>query len=150
HIPALKKLEGVELAALCDRDQEKALRVAQRFGVPLATNNFEDILGDDSIDWVDVCTPNYLHAPITIAALESGKHVLVERPIARNAAEAEKMVRVAEKAGRVLMCALSHRFREDTKILKRFVDRGELGDVFYTKTGWLRQRTEWRNEEWRA
>ena len=150
HIPALKKLEGVELVALCDRDQEKALRVAQRFGVPTATSNFEEILADPDIDLVDICTPNYLHAPLTIAALESGKHVLVERPIARNASEAEKMVRAAEKADLILMCALNHRFREDTKILKRFVDRGELGDVFYTKTGWLRQRTEWRNEEWRS
>jgi predicted dehydrogenase len=149
HIPAWKKLEGVELVALCDRDIEKATRVAQRFGVPLATSNFEDILGDPEIDLVDVCTPNFLHAPLTVAALESGKHVLVERPIARTAAEAEKMVRAAEKAERHLACALSHRFREDTKILKRFVDRGELGDVFYSKTGWLRQRTDWRTEEWR-
>src|SRR5206468_5110443 len=71
-------------------------------------------------------------------------------PIARNAAEAEKMVRAAEKSGRALMCALNHRFREDTRILKRFVDRGELGDVFYTKTGWLRQRTDWLKDEWRS
>ena len=149
HIPAWKKLEGVELVALCDRDHEKAQRVAQRFGVPLATSNFEDILADPEIDLVDVCTPNYLHAPLTIAALESGKHVLVERPIARNAAETEKMVKAADKADRLLVCALAHRFREDTKILKKFVDRGELGDVFYTKTGWLRQRTDWRTEEWR-
>ncbi len=149
HIPAWKKLENVELVALCDRDLEKATRVAQRFGIPLATSNFEDILGDPEIDLVDVCTPNFLHAPLTIAALESGKHVLVERPIARTAAEAEKMVKAAEKADRHLACALSHRFREDTKILKRFVDRGELGEVFYSKTGWLRQRTDWRTEEWR-
>jgi predicted dehydrogenase len=149
HIPAWKKLEHVELVALCDRDLEKATRVAQRFGIPTATSNFEDILGDPEIDLVDVCTPNFLHAPLTIAALESGKHVLVERPIARTAAEAEKMVKAAEKADRHLACALSHRFREDTKILKRFVDRGELGDVFYSKTGWLRQRTDWRTEEWR-
>jgi predicted dehydrogenase len=149
HIPAWKKLEGVELVALCDRDIEKATRVAQRFGVPVATSNFEDVLADPEIDLVDVCTPNFLHAPLAVAALESGKHVLVERPIARTAAEAEKMVRAAEKAGRHLACALSHRFREDTKILKRFVDRGELGDVFYSKTGWLRQRTDWRTEEWR-
>ena len=83
HIPAWKKLENVELVALCDRDIEKATRVAQRFGVPHATSNFEDVLGDSEIDLVDVCTPNFLHAPLTIAALESGKHVLVERPIAR-------------------------------------------------------------------
>jgi predicted dehydrogenase len=149
HIPAWKKLEDVELVALCDRDLEKAQRVAQRFGVPAATTDFDTLLADPDIDLVDVCTPNYLHAPLAIAALQSGKHVLVERPIARNAAEAEKMVKAADKAGCLLACALAHRFREDTRILKKFVDRGELGDVFYAKAGWLRQRTDWRTEEWR-
>ncbi len=149
HIPAWKKLEGVELVALCDRDLEKATRVAQRFSVPRAVESLDELLADEEIDLIDVCTPNFLHAPLAIAALESGKHVLVERPIARNAAETEKMVKAADKAGRLLECALAHRFREDTKILKKFVDRGELGDVFYTKTGWLRQRTDWRTEEWR-
>ncbi len=136
HIPAWKKLEGVDLVALCDRDIEKAQRVAQRFGVPTATTDFDTILADPEIDIVDICTPNFLHAPLSIAALESGKHVLVERPIARNAAEAEKMVKAAEKAECLLACALAHRFRE-------------LGDVFYAKSGWLRQRTDWRTEEWR-
>ena len=149
HIPAWKKLEGVELVTLVDRDQEKAQRVAQRFGVPNATTAIDEVLEDPEIDMVDICTPNFLHAPLAIAALESGKHVLVERPIARNAAETEKMVKAADKADRLLVCALAHRFREDTKILKKFVDRGELGEVFYTKTGWLRQRTDWRTEEWR-
>jgi predicted dehydrogenase len=149
HIPAWKKLENVELVALCDRDLEKAQRVAQRFGVARATTEYDEILADPEIDVVDVCTPNFLHAPLAIAALESGKHVLVERPIARNASEAEKMVKAADKADRLLACALAHRFREDTRILKKFVDRGELGDVFYAKAGWLRQRTDWRTEEWR-
>ncbi len=149
HIPAWKKLESVELVTLVDRDQEKAQRVAQRFGIPNATTQIDDVLEDPEIDMVDICTPNFLHAPLAIAALESGKHVLVERPIARNAAETEKMVKAADKADKMLVCALAHRFREDTKILKKFVDRGELGEVFYTKTGWLRQRTDWRTEEWR-
>ena len=149
HIPAWKKLEGVELVTLVDRDQDKAQRVAQRYGVPNATTQIDEVLEDPEIDMVDICTPNFLHAPLAIAALESGKHVLVERPIARNAAETEKMVKAADKADRLLVCALAHRFREDTKILKKFVDRGELGEVFYTKTGWLRQRTDWRTEEWR-
>ena len=149
HIPAWKKLEGVELVTLVDRDQEKAQRVAQRFGIPNATTAIDEVLEDPEIDMIDICTPNFLHAPLAIAALESGKHVLVERPIARNAAETEKMVKAADKADRLLVCALAHRFREDTKILKKYVDRGELGEVFYTKTGWLRQRTDWRTEEWR-
>jgi predicted dehydrogenase len=149
HIPAIKRMEGVELAVLVDRDEEKAGRVAQRFGVPRVLESVDDLLRDEEVDAVVVCTPNYLHSPMAIAALEAGKDVLCERPLARNAAEAEKMVQAAKKAGRTLMCALSHRFRADTQILKKFVDGRELGRVFYTKAGWLRQRAGWASREWR-
>ena len=149
HIPALKKSDGVELVALCDRDEEKAARVAQRFGIPRAVETIDELLRDDALDAIVVCTPNFLHAPMAIAALQAGKHVLVERPLARNAAEAEKMVAAAKKADRVLLCALSHRFRSDSQILKKFVDGKELGKVFYAKAGWLRQRANWKPEDWR-
>jgi predicted dehydrogenase len=149
HIPALKRLEGVEIAALCDRDPEKASRVAQKFGIPTAHVRFDDLLADDSIDAVDLCTPNFLHAPMASAALEAGKHVLCERPLARSADEASAMVRAAKKADRILMCALQHRFRADAQLLRKFVDKGDLGELFFAKAGWLRQRTEWDSDEWR-
>ena len=143
HIPAIKRLEGVELAAIVDRDEEKAGRVAQRFAIPKVYESTDALLREEELDAVVVCTPNYLHAPISIAALEAGKHVLVERPLARNAAEAEKMAQAAKKAWRTLMCALSHRFRADSQLLKNYVDGRDLGKVFYAKAGWLRQRAGW-------
>jgi predicted dehydrogenase len=149
HIPALKRIENLELAWLCDRDREKAERVAQKFGVPNATGRLDDLLDDETIDAVDLCTPNFLHAPMAVAALEAGKHVLCERPLSRNAAEALQMVKAARKADRVLMCGVQHRFRSDAQLLRRFVAKGELGPVFYSKSGWLRQRTEWDSDEWR-
>ncbi len=149
HIPAIKRMDGVDLVALVDRDEEKAGRVAQRFGVGRVVESIDDVLRDEDLDALVVCTPNYLHAPMAVAALEAGKHVLCERPLARNAAEAEKMTQAAKKAGRTLMCALSHRFRADTQILKKFVDGHELGRVFYTKAGWLRQRAGWAARELR-
>jgi predicted dehydrogenase len=149
HIPALKKIEDVELVALCDRDPEKVNRVAQKFQVPRSTNRLDDLLEDESIDAIDICTPNFLHAPMAIAALEAGKHVLCERPLARSAEEARQMVRAARKADRVLMCSLQHRFRADAALLRKFVEKGDLGDIFYSKAGWLRQRTEWDSDEWR-
>ena len=108
------------------------------------------MLADEEIDAVDICTPNYLHAPMAIAALEAGKHVLCERPLARSAEEAAPMVKAAKKADRLLMCALQHRFRADAQLLQKFVDKGELGELFFAKAGWLRQRTEWDSDEWRA
>jgi len=149
HIPALKKIEDVELVAICDRDREKVGRVAQKFGIPEATNRFDDLLEDESIDAIDICTPNFLHAPMATAALEAGKHVLCERPLARSADEARQMAKVAKKADRVLMCAVQHRFRADAQLLRTFVDKGDLGEIFYAKAGWLRLRTEWDSDEWR-
>ncbi len=150
HIPALKKTEDVELAWLCDRDPEKVQRVAQKFGIPNQSNRLDDLLADDALDAIDICTPNFLHAPMTLAALEAGKHVLCERPLARSSTEAAQMVKAAKKADRMLMCAVQHRFRPDAQLLKKFVDKGDLGEVFLAKAGWLRQRTQWDSEEWRG
>ena len=72
HIPALLKSEGVELVALCDRDPEKAARVAQKFSIPRHVSRIDGLLSDDSIDAIDICTPNFLHAPMAMAALEAG------------------------------------------------------------------------------
>ena len=149
HIPAIQRLEDVEIVALCDRDPEKAARVAQKFAVPQVMNRFDNMLDDEEIDAVDLCTPNYLHATMAIAALEAGKHVLCERPLARSAEEAGAMVKAAKKADRLLMCALQHRFRADAQLLRKFVEKGELGELFFAKAGWLRQRTEWDSDEWR-
>jgi len=149
HIPALKLVEDVEIVALCDRDPDKTGRVAQKFGVPKVYGRFEELLSDEEIDAVDICTPNFLHAPMATAALEAGKHVLCERPLARSADEAGAMVRAAKKADRVLMCAVQHRFRPDAQLLRKFVDKGDLGEIFFAKAGWLRQRTEWDSDEWR-
>ncbi len=149
HIPALKRTEDVEIVALCDRDPEKTARVAQKFGIPRCYGRIEELLSDDEVDAVDLCTPNFLHAPMATAALEAGKHVLCERPLARSADEASAMVRAARKADRVLMCAVQHRFRPDAQLLRTFVAKGDLGEIFYAKAGWLRQRTEWDSDEWR-
>ncbi len=150
HIPAWKKIEGVELVGLCDRDPEKASRVAQKFGIPRVHARVDDLLADEEIDAVDICTPNYLHAPIGTAALEAEKHVLCERPLARSAQEAQGMLKAAKKADRTLMCCVQHRFRPDAQLLRKFVEKGDLGSVFFAKAGWLRQRADWDSDEWRA
>jgi predicted dehydrogenase len=149
HIPALMKVEGLELVGLVDRDPEKAQRVAQKFGIPVSGDRVELLLDMEDLDAVDICTPNFLHAPIAIAALEAGKHVLCERPLARSAEEAAAMVKAARKADRTLMCAVQHRFRPDAQLLRKFVEKGDLGDVFLAKAGWLREKAEWDSDEWR-
>jgi predicted dehydrogenase len=149
HIPALKKLDGVQIVALVDRDPEKASRVAQKFGVPHAYGRIEELLDRDDIDVVDLCTPNFLHAPMAIASLESGKHVICERPLARSADEATAMAKAAKKADRQLLCAVQHRFAADAQLLRTIVAKGDIGEIFHAKAGWLRRRTEWDSDEWR-
>jgi predicted dehydrogenase len=149
HIPALRRIEGFELVALADRDAEKVSRVAQKFQVAKAYTRLEELLSDESIDVVDICTPNYLHAPMAVAALGAGKHVICERPLARSAEEAATMLKAAKKQDRLLVCSVQHRFRSDAQLLRTFVEKGELGEIFFSKAGWLRQRTQWDSDEWR-
>ena len=149
HIPALKKIEDLELVALCDRDPEKVARVAQKFQIPRSYTRLEELLSDEAVQAIDICTPNYLHAPMAMSALEAGKHVLCERPLARSGEEAAAMVKAAKKNDRFLMCAVQHRFRADAQLLRKFVQNGDLGEIFFAKAGWLRQRTEWNSDEWR-
>ena len=94
HMPALAKLDTVEMVAFCDIVEERASKAAKEFGTPDAEvyTDYRELLEDKSIDVVHVCTPNSSHAEITIAALESGKHVMCEKPMAKTAAEARQMV----------------------------------------------------------
>jgi predicted dehydrogenase len=148
HIPAINRLQNATLAAVCDDDIAKAHGLAQRYGVPRAFSDFEELLRVPDVDAVVLSTPNHLHAPMTLAALEYGKHVLCEKPPARSAAEAQQMADAARRSGKTLMYAMNHRFRTDVQMLRRFIEKRELGDIFYAKTGWLRRRGDRHVSEW--
>lgn len=150
HIPAYSKIEGVEVVSICDIDGEKARRVAQRFGIPDSCSDHEKLFASKDLDAVDVCVPNHLHAPMSIAALNAGKHVLCEKPFSRNPGEAARMVAAAEKNKCVLMAAFNNRYRNDAQILKTFMDQGEVGRIFYAKCGWLIKHTAWDAASWKA
>lgn len=140
HIPAWLRLRpDVEIGVLCDEDKVRLKGVAQKYSIPRVVTDFEDVLRDDSITAVDICTPNHLHSPIAVAAFRAGKHVLCERPMARNSREAESMVKAAEKAGRILMCAMNNRFNDEVELLRTFIKKRELGELFHLKCGWLRR-----------
>jgi len=148
HLPALARMKDVQIYAVCDDDPEKSRVVAERFKVPHSLSDYERLLRLDDLDAVIISTPNHLHAPMTLAALDYGKHVLCEKPPARNAAEAQQMADAAKRAGKTLMYAMNNRFRAEAQVLRRFLERRELGDIFYAKTGWLRYRTERGGPEW--
>lgn len=148
HIPIWKKSTDVELVAVCDTVKARAKAVAEKFKIPRYYTNDDDVLKLDDIHAVDICVPTNVHMPVAIAALSAGKHVLVEKPMARNVEESERMLEAARRYERKLMVAMNVRFRRDVVNLKSFVDGGELGEVFYVKSGWLRRQEKWTEHSW--
>ena len=140
HMPALSKQLDVNLMAVCDVNEEAAKAAAEKFSVPHIFTDYKKLLEMDELDAVHVCTPNFLHMQPTIDALEAGKHVMVEKPLARNAVEGEKMVEAAKKNKKKLMVAHNMRFTPDAQCLKRFIDAGDLGEIYFTRVWALRRR----------
>ncbi|MBM3314284.1 Gfo/Idh/MocA family oxidoreductase [candidate division WOR-3 bacterium] len=149
HIPALKASRSVKLAAFCDTDVRKVNQLCQLHGVEKRYVEFDDLKEDPDIDAVVVATPNYLHAPMAVAAMEYGKDVLCELPLGLNAEEARLMVETARRERRRLMPCLCTRLRPDVQSVKRFIAGRELGKLYYCKTGWLQGREAWSATGWR-
>jgi predicted dehydrogenase len=140
HANAYQKADDVELAALCDLDTQRLNEAAEKFGVEHKFTSFDDLLHSGTIDLVSICTPNALHAPLTIRALEAGLHVLCEKPMAMNTAEAKRMLAAAGSAGRKLAVHFNHRQQPHVQALRRMVEAGELGDLYFGRTTWHRRR----------
>lgn len=142
HMPSLNKLEQVELVAFCDIELKKAQNAAAEYGGKNAKvyQDYKDLLQDESIEVVHVCTPNESHAEITIAALEAGKHVMCEKPMAKTSKEAERMVAAAEKSSKKLTIGYNNRFRKDSQYLHNVCERGDLGEIYYAKAHAIRRR----------
>ncbi|MHB1001036.1 MAG: Gfo/Idh/MocA family protein [Armatimonadota bacterium] len=140
HIPAYINNPDAEIVAVCDNRPEVVDAVAAEFGIKHKFTDYNKLLELDEIDAVDVCTPNFIHADPTIKALEAGKHVIVEKPIALNAEEGAAMVEAAKRSGKKLMVAYCMRWRSDACALKRFIDAGDMGDIYYARIHALRRR----------
>jgi len=140
HMANYAKLDDVEIVAVCDADEKAMNAAAEQYGVPKRYADYRDIAADPDIDAVSVCTPNFMHKDPTVACLRAGKHVLVEKPIAMNAAEGAEMVRAAEESGRVLAVGLHFRYDPSVEALRRFRDEGGFGDVYYSRVHILRRR----------
>ncbi len=142
HMPSLKKLKNVEMVAFYDIVEEKAKKAAKEFGIENAKwhTDYTELLKDNSIDVVHVCTPNKSHSEITVAALDSGKHVMCEKPMAINSKEAMKMIEAAKRSGKKLSIGYQNRFRPDATYLKEACDRGDLGEIYFAKAHAIRRR----------
>lgn len=142
HMPSLQKVEGVEMVAFCDIIRERAEEAAKKFGVEGAQvfEDYHDLLAIKDIEVVHVCTPNSSHAPITIDALNAGKHVYCEKPMAKNYADAKKMVEAAKANGKKLSIGYQTRSRAEYQLARNLVASGMLGEIYYVKAKNLRRR----------
>jgi len=142
HLPSLSKLNNVQLVAFCDIIEERAEEAAGKYGGSEAKvySDYRELLADGTIDIVHVLTPNISHAEISIAALEAGKHVMCEKPMAKTSAEARDMVEAAKRTGKKLTIGYNNRFREDSLYLKKLCDSGELGSIYFAKAHAIRRR----------
>ncbi len=142
HLASLVKLAPVKLVAFCDLAKERAVDAADKFGIKGAKvyTDYRKLLDVEKPDVVHICTPNISHAEITIAALESGCHVMCEKPMASTSEDARKMVAAAKRTGKKLTIGYQSRFRADSRYLKQYCENGGLGEVYFAKAHALRRR----------
>ena len=142
HMPSLAKLDNVEMVAFCDVIKERAEKGAQQYGTPNAKvfTDYRDLVALEDLDVVHVLTPNDVHSEITVAALEAGKHVMGEKPMAINSEQALAMVEAAERTGKKLTIGYQNRFRPDSQYLKKLCDAGDLGEIYFAKALAIRRR----------
>jgi len=142
HLPSLAKLKNVEMVAFCDIIEERAIKAKATYGTDKAKvyTDYKKLLEDKTIDVVHVLTPNRSHSIITVDALESGKHVMCEKPMAISLAEAQKMLDASKHTGKKLSIGYQSRQRVDSQFLKQEVEKGTFGDIYYAKATAIRRR----------
>jgi len=139
HLQVIQEEARVDPVAIADISLEAANRMAETFQISRVYTDYEKMLESEDIDAVVVCVPNFLHAEVAIRALEAGKHVLSEKPMAMNVDLARQMKETADRSGKVLMIAQNNRFRGETLLAKKLVDENRMGKIYHAKTGWVRR-----------
>lgn len=140
HMQACARIEEMEIVAICDIQVHKAQKLAETYNIPTVCERYQDVLEIPGLDAVDICTPNYLHSEIAVAALERGLHVFCEKPDAINAKEAIRMRDAAEKSGKVLMVMRNNRYMPISAFLKEYIADGRMGEIYAARCGWQRRR----------
>lgn len=141
HLPILSKMEDVEIAGVCDIDRSKSKSIAGKYNVKNYYAGFDDMLSSADADCLVVTSPTNLHKEQAIKGFEKGLNVLVEKPVGRNYNEASVIVEAAKKNKKILMVGMNNRFRPDIMMQESFITAGELGEIFYIKTGFLKRRS---------
>ena len=141
HIPSYLKDDRSDILYFCDTLPDRAREAVERYGCGAATADFRDVIGDSRVAAVSVCVPNDMHAPISIAALQAGKHVLCEKPAARTYAEALTMQAAQKESGKILNIGVVNRFNEGVNRIRGIIEAGELGEVYHVYASFRAHRS---------
>ena len=141
HLPILSKLGNVEISAVADINKNRLKSVGEKFFITKQFSDYRELLATQDVDAVIIATPTNTHSEIAIECLKAKKHILIEKPIARNLAEAKEINSVAKKNKKQVMIGMNLRFRPDAMLMKSLVSSGELGEIFYIRCGWLRKQS---------
>ncbi|MEQ7006782.1 Gfo/Idh/MocA family oxidoreductase [Actinopolymorpha sp. B17G11] len=139
HLKAYQGNPRAELLAVCDINADRATAVAKQWGADRSYSDPADLFADPDVDAVSICTWNNTHAELAAAAVEAGKHVLVEKPMTRTYAEAQKLEDVVNAHDRILQVGFVRRHSANCRVLKSFIDAGDLGDIYYAKASCTRR-----------
>ena len=140
HLEAYQNVPDAEIVAICDINPKRLEKTANRFGIERRYPDVDSMLADNpDLDAADVCVWNVNHASCAIKALDAGLNVLCEKPMAYSAKEAAEMIEAAERNGKLLMIGFVLRFSDDARIALDFIDKGYLGDIYYSKAQYVRR-----------
>jgi len=128
---------GLELVAVCDLDEDRVREIQDEFDVPFGTTDYEKLCAHDDVDIVSVATPDYLHLEMAEAAFASGKHVMMEKPLARTVDECRRMIKAQREAGVKLMTAHVARFYDVFQKVKQWTQDGTLGETYNLYTSYI-------------
>ncbi|MBT2762303.1 Gfo/Idh/MocA family oxidoreductase [Paenibacillus sp. ISL-20] len=139
HLQSYQKHANANLLAVCDLNEERAQRAAEKYGATKVYTDYNELLADPAIDAVSICTWNNTHAEISIAALNAGKHVLVEKPLCRTVEEALQVQEAVKSSGKLLQVGFVRRYDPNAQMLREFADKGEFGDIYFAKASSVRR-----------
>ncbi|MFW6268846.1 MAG: Gfo/Idh/MocA family protein [Bacillota bacterium] len=142
HLPSYDSMKTTELTAICDIDEERLAKIADEYNIEAehTYTDYKEMYEKEDLDVVSVCTPTVSHYELTVNALKSDIHVLCEKPTAMNTEEVIEMTEIAEIEEKVFAIGFNNRFRLEAQTLKKHIDNGNLGEIYYAKSGWLRRR----------
>ncbi len=139
HISSFQQHPSAKVVAIAEVSPERGREAADKFGIHELVTDYKTLLKRADIDVFSIALPNYLHAPVALAALKAGKHVMLDKPMATNAADAAKLVAEAKKQKVLLMVGQNQRFIPEVQTAKQLIAKGVLGDVYHAKTAWCRR-----------